>query len=93
MCRDGHKFNYITFCHELKLWYACHCYLVTMHSYWSRLNSECDTLPHSWILTFGLAQYSNYDREWYTMKSDHLRLISEILDNLCPNWTKRDHIL
>ena len=29
------------------------------------------TLPHSRILTFGVAQYSNYDRELYTMKSDH----------------------
>ena len=47
------------------------------------------TLPHSWILTFGPAQCSNYDRESYTMKSDHSRLILEILDHLGPNWTKQ----
>ena len=47
------------------------------------------TLPHSWILNFGLAQCSNNDRELFTMKSDHLRLISEILDNLGQNWTKQ----
>ena len=48
-----------------------------------------NTLPHKWILTFGMAQCSNYDRELYAMKSDNLRLISEILDNLGPNWTKQ----
>ena len=45
--------------------------------------------PSSWILTFHLAQCSNYDRGLHTMKSDHFRLILEMLDNLGTNWTKQ----
>ena len=50
---------------------------------------SCSTLAHSWTLTLGLAHCLNYYRELNTMKSDHLRLILKILDNLDPNWTKQ----
>ena len=48
-----------------------------------------DSLRNIYIECFGLAQYSNYDRELYTMKSDHFRLIFEILNNFGSNWTKQ----
>ena len=59
----------------------------TLHESVTRAHT---TLPHSWILTFGLAQCSNYDRELYTMKNYHLRLSLEILDILGLNWTKQN---
>ena len=59
--------------------------LVYMISSVTTVTTVTTRLPHSWILTFGLAQCSNYDKELYTMKSDHLRLISEIWDKIGPN--------